>query len=80
MKTALFLTVLLIAVNVMARDIQQENNYQIIAASGCCKQKTSNGWRIISRDYNRCQELNSRYDNRDDIYSSSGTIWWDSSC
>ncbi len=78
MKLLIFLVSLVTAVGVVAGTLPKES-FQV-AVAGCCKQLTSQGWQVISRDYNQCQDLNTRFDNRDDIYSRQGKFWWDSSC
>lgn len=77
---SVFTSVLIAVFIILSQPLSSEDSYQILAASGCCKEYTQDEWRVISRDYNRCEDLNARYDNRDDIYINQGRFWWDSSC
>jgi len=79
MKKILIILGLMIAIGVVMQPIHQSNTSY--AGAGCCKKITSNEtWRVINRNYRKCQDFNRRYDGGDDIYRRAGTYWWDNNC
>ncbi len=55
---------------------------QLIAQSGCCKQRKSDNhpWQKNGRSFNQCKELNHSLDGKVSIFQRSGLVWWDAAC
>lgn len=72
------LLVCMFVINIVLR--VQPLGGEVVSIPGCCKRFINGEWQIIGRDMNRCLELNTRFDQRDDIYSPQGQFWWDTEC
>lgn len=60
----------------------QSPHNEILAASGCCKERKSKDspWRKIKGDLDSCKKRNDKKDDKDNVFKPSGSVWWDVAC
>jgi hypothetical protein len=54
---------------------------QLLAVSGCCKQRASYGapWYPNRKNFRDCENLNRNSDG-DNVFDQRGLVWWDANC
>jgi len=56
-------------------------NKQLLAVSGCCKDRASlkDPWKKNGMNFRECERLNQKIDG-DNVFDQRGRVWWDSGC
>ena len=64
----------------VAFSVMLPGDNQLFAVSGCCKHRTSKGWKERHRDLAKCRSENQQKDDDNNVLLREGTVWWDRYC
>ncbi len=78
LRTCVLLAGLLAIALVLSPLNQNDSAYAI---SGCCKERNSSddAWSDKGKSFKRCEATNEKLD-KDEIFESTGKVWWDLAC